>query len=857
MDNILGSKNVHGGAIAYLMDKYGIEDFSEYLDFSVNINPLGYPDWLRPFIISQLGNLKHYPDITYRKYRKKIVSFLQRTCASTTTCFDERIILTNGASEFFYTLPQVFSPEVVIIPTPSFSCYREAWDCHRAYRGKKIQVVSFPLEIVGPRFVLNTQKLLDLLTITTKNLHGGNSGNSGKDENGGKSMIILGHPNNPTATTLDFLQISALIRDFPQTIFVIDEAFIDFTAMATSFVTLLSPNLIVSRSLTKVLAVPGLRIAYAIASVEIAKKFDQYLPPWNINELANSVAVAALDDVSYFNKTKKVTNELRSSFLSSLSELSKRSNYAFKVFDSDANFVLLQFLQFTATEVFECLLLKYKILIRNADNFFSEDTSARLGYIRLAIKDEESNCKLLEALGGIFHLPAVGSPCRMRTHTHTHSRRPTRALMIQGTSSNAGKSLLATALCRIFYQDGVKVAPFKAQNMSLNSFVTPFNEEIGRAQAVQAQAASVTMDYRMNPVLLKPNSSTVSQVILKGKPLGHMSFSEYIKIKPQIFTEVKAAYDSLSSEYDLIVLEGAGSISEVNLKKDDIVKMRMAQHASAKVLLVSDIDRGGVFGSLIGTINTLEEWERRLLGGMIINQFRGIRDLLNEGKEYLEQMTELPLLGVVPFIPNLHIPIEDSLGLSGYFKDSKDEKDEKDKKDKDVVIAVIRTPFISNFTDIDPFCLEPDIKIKFIQSWDQLGPHGSDRPDAILLLGSKSVISDLQFLQESGMAEQIKKYAREGTMVVGICGGYQILGTTIEDPYSTESNVRQINGLGLLPLITVMQKEKNLGQVRALVRTSGHSVHGYEIHHGESTLCCDREEVEAEVFIEAFAREED
>ncbi|OGQ98670.1 MAG: cobyric acid synthase CobQ [Deltaproteobacteria bacterium RIFOXYD12_FULL_55_16] len=399
----------------------------------------------------------------------------------------------------------------------------------------------------------------------------------------------------------------------------------------------------------------------------------------------------------------------------------------------------------------------------------------------------------------------------------------TPAIMFQGTCSNAGKSVLTAALCRILLQDGLRVAPFKAQNMSLNSFVTREGGEMGRAQVVQAQAARLDPDVRMNPVLLKPSSDTGCQVIVLGRPVGNMTVDAYLAYKPQVFVTVQAAYDSLAAEYEVMVLEGAGSPAEVNLKAHDIVNMPMARHAGAKVLLVGDIDRGGVFASFVGTMEILDDWERELIAGYVVNRFRGQKSLLAEALDYMGQKTGKPVLGVVDYLANLGLPEEDSVNFkAGLFSPHRPAGEH-------VTLALIDLPHISNFTDFEPFLAEPDLFVKIART-----PADLVGADAVILPGSKNVIADLKWLFHSGLAEALKQYSVEGREIIGICGGFQMLGQSIADPYQIESGGETLAGLGLLELATVLEKDKTLTRQSGVHLASGLEVHGYEIHHGQS-----------------------
>ena len=407
-----------------------------------------------------------------------------------------------------------------------------------------------------------------------------------------------------------------------------------------------------------------------------------------------------------------------------------------------------------------------------------------------------------------------------------------KTLMIQGTASSAGKSLLVAALCRIFCQDGVRVAPFKAQNMALNSFVTREGHEMGRAQVVQAQAAGLEPHVDMNPILLKPEQDARSQVVVMGRPWATLAAGEYYRRKGELWPVVTAALDRLRERYDLVVIEGAGSPAEINLRDSDIVNMAVARYARAPVLLVGDIDRGGVFASLVGTMVLLEEDERRLIKGFVINKFRGDVALLQDGLTMLEQRTGVPVLGVVPFIRDLQIAEEDSVALGEPLRRSLESS-----QGREVDIAAIRLPRISNFDDFDALALEEGVQVRFVDGPDQLG-----HPQAVILPGTKSTIADLLWLRQVGLARALCELAENGTPVVGICGGYQMLGRTISDPKGVGSAEGQVEGLGLLPVDTIFEAVKATYQVRARVETDrgffaeieGQEIEGYEIHLGHS-----------------------
>jgi len=430
------------------------------------------------------------------------------------------------------------------------------------------------------------------------------------------------------------------------------------------------------------------------------------------------------------------------------------------------------------------------------------------------VRTQDENAHLCEAL----EAELCGPPTIVRP-------RPTPAIMFQATSSNGGKSVMTAALCRILLQDGFSVAPFKAQNMSLNSYVTLDGGEIGRAQALQAQACRLEADVRMNPVLLKPNSDTGCQVIALGKPLSNMETQEYFRKKKELRAVVHNAYDELAREHDAMVLEGAGSPAEINLKAHDIVNMSMAFHAHAPVLMVGDIDRGGLYASFIGSMDVFSERERAQVAGFIVNRFRGDASLLQSAHEYVLRYTARPVLGVVPFFHDLGLPEEDSVS----FKESRNEPMRKEDK---LDIALIDLPHISNFTDCDALRQEPDVSLRIIRSAAELGT-----PDAVILPGSRNVPGDLHALCENGIAAALKNLAATRKCeIIGICGGFQMLGDRIDDPHALESAGENFKGMGLLPVSTTLVEEKVLKRTRGRDLATGCDLFGYEIHHGQTSL---------------------
>ncbi len=398
-----------------------------------------------------------------------------------------------------------------------------------------------------------------------------------------------------------------------------------------------------------------------------------------------------------------------------------------------------------------------------------------------------------------------------------------KAIMIQGTSSDVGKSVLCTALCRIFANDGYRVAPFKSQNMALNSYITKSGGEIGRAQGVQAEAAKIDATTDMNPILLKPKGDMVSEVILHGKHFANIDAVTYREtVVEAVMPEVRKSLERLSNHYEILVLEGAGSPAEINLKARDIANMRMAHETDADVILVADIERGGVFASIVGTLTLLDEEERARVKGIIINKFRGMKELLDSGVEWLENYTGKPVLGVIPYI-DVQIEAEDSMALSS-LRLKKPQQQE-----FAIDVAIIRLPHISNFTDMDPLFEEPGVGPRFVSTLKDL-----KKPDVIILPGTKNTVEDYPWLQESGLAQEILQHVKKGVKVVGICGGYQMLGVTISDESAIEGSGGTYFSLGLLPIETYFVREKQTVRVQGRTVT-GHDVEGYEIHLGRST----------------------
>lgn len=760
----------HGGNIHKVLRDLS-KNTEEPIDFSANINPLGPPEWFRPLVSSQLEQIIHYPDPDY-------TDFID-TIAKHTGVSAENIVVSNGTTELLYVISRAVQFKRALIPVPSYVDYV------RALKLADINIEPF-LIVEEEQFVLNFERL------TAAILPG--------------DLVIIATPNNPTGSVIDRDCILELASRFPDSFFLIDEAFLDFVEGSRS-VALAGGNIMTMNSMTKFYGMPGLRIGYGTFPTILAQSVRRNLPPWTVNSLAQAIGMKCLEDREYQENTVALCTSLRRELVLQLQKYQQ-----LKIYPAEANYLFCKFIDGRDVTEFATFCLDNGIMIRCCDNYQGLDGS----YFRVAVRTRVENEKLIGVVGQ-YCLPE-------KKQKKAKKRVP--SIMFQGTCSDAGKSIITSALCRILYQDGLNIAPFKAQNMSLNSFVTLQGDEMGRAQVVQAQAARLVPDYRMNPILLKPNSDTGSQVIVNGKPVGNMSVLEYNKYKPQIWDSVCTTYDSLAAEFDAVILEGAGSPGEVNLKADDIVNMRMAQYAGSPVILVGDIDRGGVYASFVGIMEVLAEWERRLVAGYLVNKFRGQASLLSSAHSYVKLHTGRDVFGVIPHIPHLGLPEEDSVS----FKKGSFNAVEKHRDDT-VEIVVISTPHISNFTDIEPFLEEPDVILRIVDNADDIG-----HPQAIVLPGSKNVIHDLHFLLQGGFVPKIDACLASGGEVVGVCGGYQMLGTVIKDPHQIESADGQINGLGFLNMETVIEESKRLTRKRGTHLQSRTEIYGYEIHHGVSSL---------------------
>ena len=765
-------KFAHGGDVRRMAEVAGCAP-GDLLDFSANVNPLGPPPWLGQVVGRALQHVDAYPDPEAHD--------LVMAASEKYKVWPSQVVAGNGASELLFAIASMRRHRQAIIPSPTYVDYA------RVCRVNGLSIVEAGM---GPDFQVDFPAMGSLLRTP--------------------SLVFLCSPNNPTGTLFSAADLREVAGMFPKSTFVVDESFAEFLpADADRLVRDRPSNVITVVSLTKFYAIPGIRLGLAFADPDVILRIRQRMPAWSVNTLAQKVGARCLRDASYAARTREQIGLLREALAAGLRQVP-----GIKVFPGTANYLLCRMDRVgqDAAWLRDRLLAEHRIGIRLCGNYTGLDDK----WFRVAVRDKDDNESLIramEAVSGTARGPVVK---RVRR---------TPALMLQGTSSNAGKSVLAAAFCRIFLQDGYSVAPFKAQNMSLNSFVTDQGGEMGRAQVTQAMACRLTPDVRMNPVLLKPGSDTGSQVIVMGRPVGNMAVREYVEYKPRAWEAVKTAYDSMANEYDIMVLEGAGSPAEVNLKHHDIVNMAMARYAKARVLLAGDIDRGGVFASIVGTMNLLTPAERDLVEGFVINRFRGDASLLDPAFGQMFEHTGKPVLGTVPYIHALGLPEEDSVSFKEGFRPEADKFPDGECVD----VVVLDLPRISNFNDIDPLYAEPDVRVRVATDARDVGT-----PDAVIIPGSKSTVGDMKALRGTGMAAVLRELAGDGrrTRIVGICGGFQMLGEIVDDPHGLESETTRVEGFGLLPVQTTLAPEKTLTRTFGTHSASGLPVHGYEIHHG-------------------------
>ena len=830
----------HGGDLLRMAATAG-RDPASLLDFSVNVRPEGPPEFIRAALFRAMTSLAAYPS----PHAEEAMLAAARHHGMDAS----RFVFGSGSNELIHALARVLRkrgvPSVRVVE-PAFSEYAIA--CRLAgikaipvWGGIIEKNQCVPTTDTGKDEAVPTRDLLDALTDAPEG-----------------SAVFLANPGNPSGLFRTPEECLRLMSSRSDLLWIIDEAFVEYAGTETeaSVLQRLPKNGIVLRSLTKFHAVPGVRLGYLAADAELAQAIRDELPAWSVNAFALAAAQAVFADTSDFAAQTRAENaERRADLAAALSSLP-----GIEVYPSAANYVLFRW-PGAPRNLLDILLKRFGIAVRDCSNYHGLKDGS---WFRAAVRFPEDHRRLAEALSairetthGVSSSPLPETPASPESGNKDSinikvlgrggmggwgkggespspegfllpspgiSRRPPRhtpALMLQGTSSNAGKSILAAAYCRIFRQDGYSVAPFKAQNMSLNSGVTAAGDEMGRAQIVQAQAALVDPDARMNPILLKPHSDTGSQVVVLGQPIGHMGVLDYFKKKKELWKTVTEAYDSLAADHDVMVLEGAGSPGEINLKEHDVVNMRMAEHARASVLLVGDIDRGGVYASFLGTWMTFTDAERRLLTGYIVNRFRGDASLLGPAHEYMLDHTGTPVLGTIPYIRDLNIPEEDMAGFSWGHTDCGE------KKAGTLDIAVVMLRHVSNYTDFAPLAAEPDVRLRPVRRAEEWGD-----PDVVMLPGSKSVVLDLDDLRRSGLADNILGHAERGKWIFGICGGLQILGRAILDPHGIESAAPEVPGLGLMDLRSTFAADKTLVRVARAETPLGVPSGGYEIHHG-------------------------
>ncbi|MDF2720785.1 MAG: cobalamin biosynthesis protein CobQ [Paenibacillus sp.] len=791
----------HGGDLTTAQSLFG-KTAEQFLDFSSNMNPFGPPDRVGSLLAERWRELARYPDPGVRGLRRAI--------ARRYGIGEDSVLVGNGAAELIDLSVRALSPRSVALARPAFSEYEEA------VRKIGAAVVDIPLA-AADEFALDEQALRQAARQA--------------------ELVMLGHPNNPTGRLANADMLHRLVREGVP--LVLDEAFIDFVPNedSVSFIRIAAQTkgLFVIRSMTKFYAIPGIRLGFIVAHPDDIRRLSRLQVPWSVNAIAQWVGEAVLDERQYADRTRRWLGEERPWLAGRLEALGLR------VVPGDVNFILVSISERFGMDAqqLQRKMGELGILIRDASLFPGLDPS----YIRLAVRLRHENEALLDRLAqALSSLPSESvqqEPNRASAPPAAdlasadaqgaHSRlAPT--LMFQGTSSDAGKSILTTAFCRILLQDGRRVAPFKSQNMSLNSYVTLDGKEIGRAQGMQADACRIAATTDMNPILLKPKKDMVSQVVVHGKPLRDYDARSYREhYLGQAEAIVKEALARLRYRYEAVVIEGAGSPAEVNLKDRDIVNMRLAGWADAPVLLIADIDRGGVFASLVGTLDVLHPHERDRVKGFIINKFRGDVSLLQPGLDWLERRTGKPVLGVIPYLPELGLEDEDSASL-----DAKQTVAAAPKRKGQIDIAILRLPRLSNFTDFDPLFEEPDVHVRYVSTVSEWGD-----PDAVIIPGSKNTVDDLLFLRSTALERCIVRHVEGGGRLLGICAGYQMMGRRLLDPLKLESDTEQLPGLGFFPTETTFTPDKRTERVVGTIELPGAKptpVDGYEIHMGRTAF---------------------
>ncbi len=755
----------HGGDVYGVADELGIP-VEECLDFSANINPLGIPASVKAAMENAVAQSVHYPDPECRKLTQAIGKQLNVE--------PETILCGNGGADILYRIVYAAKPKKAVIPAPSFLAYEEALK----QAGAEISYYR-----MDERMEVGTD-ILGMITEET-------------------DILFLCTPNNPTGLLISGEVLEAVMKRAAKTgtRVVLDECFMDFVVeeRRRSMIngTVRFSNLVIVKSFTKMYGIPGIRLGYAVCSdIPFLQKMRAAGQTWPVNSVAMAAGLAALLEKGFARDTVEYVRREREWLAGELKSL------GLSVYDGQADYL---FFRAPGHEDLYEKLLEEKIIIRRCCNYVNLTAE----HYRIAVKRHEENERLVRRLKKI--LGGAGTAAKV--------------IMIQGTMSNSGKSFITAGLCRVFAQDGYRAAPFKSQNMALNSYITEDGLEIGRAQAMQAEAAGICPTVDMNPILLKPTSHVGSQVIVNGEVYGNMKAAEYYRRKTEFIPDIQAAFGRLSRQYDIIVIEGAGSPAEINLRENDIVNMGLAKMVNAPVLLAGDIDRGGVFAALYGTVKLLEPDEQQMIKGLIVNKFRGDVSILEPGLRMIEEKTRIPVVGVIP-MESIDLDDEDSLSNRLGRTAAGDGID----------IAVIHLPHISNFTDFSAFERIDGVSLRYVPGAGQLG-----LPDLILIPGTKNTMDDMRWLRESGMETVILKAAERKVPVAGICGGFQLLGKTLKDPYGVEHG-GEMRGLGLLDADTTFAREKTRTQVSGtwickpelFERYEKAEVSGYEIHMGQT-----------------------
>ena len=786
-------------------------DDASFIDASVNLNPLGPPACLKEVLLSSYDSILMYPDPSYGDLVEKAAHFHHNVSVD--------YVFGNGADELIFALARMLvksweiTPGCALVHIPCYTSYIEA------------------LKAVGLN-IITTYRYEDLLQF-----------NQEKDSRKIR-CIWLGAPNNPDGELPEGYPDSILsgAERNPGVFYIVDEAFIDFSNGDSLLQRPYLPaNIVVIRSLTKIFTVPGLRIGYAVLSKQLGTLLRKELPNWPLNVIAELFAQRIFTDPKipdFITATQQLIKAEQERVLTLLTPFYECSL-------SRANFFIIRSrfkVSPDGTPGEAGVALRYYALSRG---IALRDCSAIPGlgeeWSRIGLRRPEENNTILRTLLAF----AEGASSQNEGFALHLSKKRARALMIQGCSSSAGKSILVSALCRIMRNRGIDVAPYKAQNMSNNSAISHDGLELGRAQAVQALACGLLPDVRMNPVLIKPEGESTSQIILNGKPWGRRTARDYYADKTDLVRAAQVAYDSLAREHELIILEGAGSPAEINLKDGDFVNMQAALHAEADVYLVGDIDRGGVFAAFLGHLATFDAEERRLLKGFIINKFRGDLNLLKPAYELFKGYTNIPIVGCIPYYNDIFIPEEDEHRLlnSAVTGSAVGKVDMALNK---LAIGILQLPHGSNFTDFEAFVVESDVTLIPVQNAIDL-----EGLDALIIPGTKTTIEDLLWLKQRGLVDKLVQQASEGLFVFGICGGYQMLGMWIRDPEHIESRWSVKPGLGLLPLETEFVDKKTLyhGTYTVYWPSSYNvegsydilSIRGYEIHHGQTRILAARD----------------